>query len=154
MAPVGRLDVGWRIRNGGYLKAIQRIVFERDRSNSMHQKALFLIAAMALIATPQFALASGGGAITGGGAVVGGLVGGPMGAIFCSMLGIAAQMMQTCAARAAKPESRHSGIGAAAAITGNYSRAPKQKAPGEQGLNRGARLARLALGARLSAPDS
>jgi hypothetical protein len=31
----------------------------------MHQKALFLIAAIALVAAPQFALANGDGAVTG-----------------------------------------------------------------------------------------
>jgi hypothetical protein len=39
----------------------------------MHQKTLFLVAAMALVATPQLALADGDGTVTG---VVGGAVAG------------------------------------------------------------------------------
>jgi hypothetical protein len=44
----------------------------------MHKRTLFLIAATALIAAPQFALADGDGAVTGvvGGAVAGAVVAG------------------------------------------------------------------------------
>ena len=42
----------------------------------MHQKTLFLVVAMALVAAPQFALADGDGAVTGvvGGAVAGAVI--------------------------------------------------------------------------------
>ncbi len=55
----------------------------------MHQKMLFLVAAMALIAAPQFALADGDGAVTGvvGGAVAGAVVGGPVGAVVGGVAG-------------------------------------------------------------------
>jgi hypothetical protein len=49
----------------------------------MHQKTLFLVVAMALVAAPQFALADGDGAVTGvvGGAVAGAVVGGVAGGV-------------------------------------------------------------------------
>ena len=55
----------------------------------MHQKTLFLVAAMALVAAPQFALADGDGTVTGvvGGAVAGALVGGPVGAVVGGVAG-------------------------------------------------------------------
>lgn len=55
----------------------------------MHQKTLFLIAATALIAAPQFALADGDGAVAGvvGGAVAGAVVGGPVGAVVGGVAG-------------------------------------------------------------------
>jgi hypothetical protein len=55
----------------------------------MHQKTLFLIAAMAFVAAPQFALADGDGTVTGvvGGAVAGALVGGPVGAVVGGVAG-------------------------------------------------------------------
>ena len=55
----------------------------------MHQKMLFLVAAMALIAAPEFALADGDGAVTGvvGGAVAGAVVGGPVGAVVGGVAG-------------------------------------------------------------------
>jgi hypothetical protein len=55
----------------------------------MHQKMLFLVAAMALITAPQFALADGDGTATGvvGGAVAGAVVGGPVGAVVGGVAG-------------------------------------------------------------------
>src|SRR5271156_4738773 len=55
----------------------------------MHQKTLFLIAAMALVSAPQFALADGDGSVTGviGGAVAGAVVGGPVGAVVGGVAG-------------------------------------------------------------------
>ncbi len=55
----------------------------------MHQKTLFLVAAMALVAAPQFALADGDGTVTGvvGGAVAGAVVGGPVGAVVGGVAG-------------------------------------------------------------------
>ncbi len=55
----------------------------------MHKKTLFLIAAVALVAVPQFALADGDGAATGvvGGAVTGAVVGGPVGAVVGGVAG-------------------------------------------------------------------
>jgi hypothetical protein len=55
----------------------------------MHQKTLFLIAAMALVAASQCALADGDRAVTGvvGGAVAGAVVGGPVGAVVGGVAG-------------------------------------------------------------------
>ena len=55
----------------------------------MHQKTLFLVVAMALVAAPQFALADGDGAVTEvvGGAVAGAVVGGPIGAVVGGVAG-------------------------------------------------------------------
>jgi hypothetical protein len=55
----------------------------------MHRKTLFLIAALALVAAPQVALADGDGTVTGvvGGAVAGALVGGPVGAVVGGVAG-------------------------------------------------------------------
>ncbi len=55
----------------------------------MRQKMLYLVAAMALIAAPQFALADGDGTVTGtvGGAVAGAVVGGPVGAVIGGVAG-------------------------------------------------------------------
>ena len=50
----------------------------------MHQKTLFLIVAMALVAAPQFALADGDGALTG---VVGGAVAGVVGGVAGGVIG-------------------------------------------------------------------
>jgi hypothetical protein len=55
----------------------------------MDKKTLFLIAAVAFAAVPQFALADGDGAVTGvvGGAVAGAVVGGPVGAVVGGVAG-------------------------------------------------------------------
>jgi hypothetical protein len=55
----------------------------------MHRKTIFLIAAAALIAAPQFAFADGDGTVTGvvGGAVAGAVVGGPVGAVVGGVAG-------------------------------------------------------------------
>ena len=55
----------------------------------MNQKTLFLIATIALVVAPQFALADGDGTVTGvvGGAVAGALVGGPVGAVVGGVAG-------------------------------------------------------------------
>ena len=55
----------------------------------MHQRTLFLIAAAAIIAAPQFALADGDGAVTGvvGGAVAGAVVGSLVGAVVGGVAG-------------------------------------------------------------------
>ena len=62
---------------------------KRNRRNSCTRKRFFLVAAMVLVAAPQFALADGDGTVTGvvGGAVAGAVVGGPVGAVIGGVAG-------------------------------------------------------------------
>ena len=83
------LSTGQQMFAGGDVAIASDVLPQVQQEKFMHRKTLIVIAALALVAAPQIALADGDGAVTGvvGGAVAGALVGGPVGAVVGGVAG-------------------------------------------------------------------